>query len=146
GIVCAGEDVAGAAHVGRKLIDLVKAAIDDVAAIFRLAQVHADEIVGCGIPVFGEFEVDAANPESFPLQSLNEMGANKTAGSAHQGRFGLGHHADSRISAVALMNASGAGRREGAPVLVGGLASSVPQTPGASGNVMVNCEVGQTVR
>src|SRR5690606_20243148 len=67
-------------------------------------------------------------------------------GSAHQGRFGLGHHADSRISAVALMNASGAGRREGAPVLVGGLASSVPQTPGALGNVMVNCEVGQTVR
>ena len=48
GVVLAGEDVAGAAHVGGELIDLVEAPIDDGATERLVAQIADDEIIGLG--------------------------------------------------------------------------------------------------
>ena len=65
GIVLAGEDVAGAAHVGGELVDLVEAPIDRLAAqTSRIAQVADEEIVGLGLGELGILEVDAADPEA----------------------------------------------------------------------------------
>jgi hypothetical protein len=45
GVVLPGEDITGAAHVCRKLIDFVKAAIDNGATKAVVAQVADHEIV-----------------------------------------------------------------------------------------------------
>ena len=45
----AGEDVAGAAHIGGELIDLVEAAVDNSAAKAWFAQVADEKVVGFAV-------------------------------------------------------------------------------------------------
>ena len=51
GVMLAGENIAGAAHVGGKLIDLVKTAIDHMPHEIRIAQVADHEVVGLRLRV-----------------------------------------------------------------------------------------------
>ena len=87
GVVLTGEDIAGATHVGRELIDLVEAAIDDGATKTLVPQVADHEIVGFGLREFVKFQVDAANPKPVTLQPLDKMAADETTGPADQGTF-----------------------------------------------------------
>jgi hypothetical protein len=48
-VVLAGEDVAGAAHIGGELIDLVEAAVDNSAAKAWFAQVADEKVVGFAV-------------------------------------------------------------------------------------------------
>ena len=89
GVVLAGEDIAGAAHVGGELIDLIELAVDDGRADILLAQVADDEIVGFGLGEFRIFQIDAADPEAFTLQPLDQMAGDKTASAANQCLFHL---------------------------------------------------------
>ena len=47
------------------------------AAFLRVAQIGDDEVIGGRGGEFGIFEVDAANPEAFALQTLHQMRANE---------------------------------------------------------------------
>ena len=78
GVVFAGEDIARPAHVGGQLIDLVEAAVGDLAADGLIAQIADEEIVGLGLGEFGKLEIDAANPEPLALQALDQMAADES--------------------------------------------------------------------
>ena len=85
GVVLAGEDVAGAAHVGGELVDLVEAPIDDGVAESGVAQVADDEVVGLGLGELGEFQVHAADPEAFMLEAAHQVAADEASRAADQG-------------------------------------------------------------
>src|SRR6476619_6301087 len=80
----AGEDVAGPAHVGGALVDLVEPAIDDIATIGRLAQIRDNEVVGLGFSVFRKLQIHAAHPKALTLQALHEVRSNKPSRTANQ--------------------------------------------------------------
>ena len=82
GVVFTGEDITGATHVCRKLIDLVEAAIDNGATKTLVPQVADHEIVGFGLRKFVKFQVYAANPKSVFLQPVDKMAANETTSPA----------------------------------------------------------------
>ena len=83
GVVLAGEDVSRAAHIGGELVDFVESLSTTARQTRLIAQVADDEVVGLGFGVFVEFEIDAAHPESFALQSFDQVAADEAAGSAH---------------------------------------------------------------
>ena len=83
-VVFAGEDVAGPAHVGGKLVDFIEAFIYDGATQILVAQIADDEVICLSFGVFVELQIHAADPEALPLQSLDKMAADKTAGAAYQ--------------------------------------------------------------
>src|SRR5882724_5099123 len=87
GIVQTGEDVARTAHVGGELVNLVETAVDDIAAEALVAQIADDEVVRRRLGEFRELEIDAAYPEAFMLQALDEMAADKTSGTADKHGF-----------------------------------------------------------
>jgi len=80
GVVLAGEDVAGAAHVGSQLINFIESLVDRAADVVGVTQIGDDEIIGLGFGVLIELQVDSAHPEAFPLQSFDQMAADKAAG------------------------------------------------------------------
>ena len=79
----AAKDIAGASHIGGKLVDFVERAIDRRPAEILLPQVADDEIVGFAVAELGKFQVDPADPESLPLQTADEMAADEPAGPAN---------------------------------------------------------------
>ena len=83
GVVLAGKDVAGAAHVGGKLIDLVEAAVDNCPTKALIPQVAHYEIIGFRLREFMKFQVQPAYPEPVALQSSDKMAADEPAGPAH---------------------------------------------------------------
>ena len=85
GIVVAGEDIAGAAHVSGKLIQLIEPAIDYSLADILTPQIADDEIVGLGVAELGKLKIDPANPETLGLQVADQMIADEPAGPADQG-------------------------------------------------------------
>ncbi len=89
GVMIAGEDVAGAAHVRGQLIDFVKAAVHRRAAIDRIAQVGGNEIVGFGRRKIREFQVNGADPETFAFQPLDQVRTDKPTATANQRRLHL---------------------------------------------------------
>jgi hypothetical protein len=80
------EDIAGAAHIGGKLVDFVERAIDRRPAEILLPEVADDEIVGLAVAELRKFQVDPANPEPFLLQAADEMAADESAGPANKSR------------------------------------------------------------
>ena len=84
GVVLAGEDVTGAAHIGGQLIDLVEAAVDGFTAHGRVAQVADDEVIGHGFAEARILQVHAAHPKAFLFQSLNEVAPDEAARTADQ--------------------------------------------------------------
>ena len=87
GVVFAGEDITGAAHVGCQLVYFVKSTVDHAAAEILFAKIADNEIVGVGFGIFMELEVDASNPETLFLQTLDKMAANEATGPEHECRF-----------------------------------------------------------
>ena len=87
GVVFAGKDKAGPAHIGGELIGLVKFPIDHLTAKVGVAQIADGKVVGLALGIFMKFQIDAAHPEPIPLQPLDQMPADKAAGAADQCRF-----------------------------------------------------------
>src|ERR1700683_1962338 len=79
GVMLAGEYITGPAHVGRELIDLVKATIDDLAAYERIPQIADDEVIRGSFGKRIELEIDTANPEAFAFQPLHQVPTYETA-------------------------------------------------------------------
>lgn len=71
GVVLAGEDKAGSAHVGRELVDLVEGAIHHPAAEIHVAQIAKHEIVRGRFFELGQLQVHAAHPEALNFESPN---------------------------------------------------------------------------
>ncbi len=83
----AGKDVAGAAHVRGQLVNLVESPVGDLAAKFLITKIADGKIVGLGVGERREFQVDAAYPEAFPLETLDQVTANETTRAADQRTF-----------------------------------------------------------
>jgi hypothetical protein len=86
-VVFTGKDVAGPAHIGRKLIHLVKPAIHSRSTIVRIAQIRNHEIVGRGFAEGRQLQIDAPHPEALTLQLFHKMGSDKTTCPTNQSRF-----------------------------------------------------------
>src|SRR5690606_781430 len=84
-VVLAGENVAGAAHVGGQLIDLVEAAVDGLPADIPVAEVADDEIVGFRLGEARVLQIHTADPETLPAQPSHNVGADEAAGSQNKG-------------------------------------------------------------
>jgi uncharacterized protein (DUF362 family) len=84
GVVLAGEDIAGAAHVGRQLVHLGELTVDHPADAFRVAQVLHHEVVGLRLGERIELQVDAADPEAFALEALDQVSTDKSARAQNQ--------------------------------------------------------------
>ena len=67
GVMLAGKNIAGAAHIGGELIDFVEAAVDDSAAKALISQIADHEIIGFSLGKFLKFQVHAAHPEPVML-------------------------------------------------------------------------------
>ena len=57
GVVLAGENVAGAAHIGGELIDFVKPPIDHLSDKVRITKITDHEIIGLGFAEARKFEI-----------------------------------------------------------------------------------------
>jgi len=68
GVVFTREDVAGSAHVGRKLIYFVEAAIDYMFDEVGIAKITDYEVISLCLAEPWKFEIDASDPEAFPLE------------------------------------------------------------------------------
>jgi hypothetical protein len=83
GIVLAREDITGAPHVGGKLVNLVKFAVDRIATVRWLAQIHNDEVIGLGLRILRELKIHTPHPKPIALQALYEMRSDKPTCTAH---------------------------------------------------------------
>ena len=72
GVVLAGENVSGSAHVGGELVNLVEAAVDCSAGRLTLSQIALDEIIGLRLAEARILEVDASHPDD-TLRSAEEV-------------------------------------------------------------------------
>ncbi len=86
GIVLAGEDIAGAAHVGGKLINFFNS-LDGLARHAGIAKVGENEFVGRRRRIFVWLQIDCPNPVAFLAQSAYEVAANKPARPVDQNPF-----------------------------------------------------------
>jgi len=87
GVVLAGEDIAGAAHVGRELVDLLEMPVDQALAEPKIPQVTDHEIVGLGHRKFRKLQIGAAHEKALALQPAHQVAADESARPAHQCRF-----------------------------------------------------------
>ena len=77
GIVFAGKDVAGSAHVGCELIDFVEAAVDDMSHEIWITKITDDEVISVCLAEPREFKIGAANPKALPLKPPDEVVTNE---------------------------------------------------------------------
>src|SRR6185437_13043341 len=84
-------NVSNAAHVRRKVIDLVNASARCLQAIIKLTQIQHFELVRGARFILGFFDIHAADPIAIGLQSLYKMMANKTPGTGDQYTFNSCH-------------------------------------------------------
>lgn len=84
GIVFAGEYISGSTHIRGKLVDFVEATIDHFTHDQRISKIPDDEIIGLGLSILVELEINAADPKPLGLKSPNKMSANKAARAKHQ--------------------------------------------------------------
>ena len=83
GIVLAGKDVTGAAHVGGKLVNFIEASVDDLAAKGRVAKIRDDKVVRFGLVKLRIFEIHAADPKALALKPLDQVMADKPSGTTY---------------------------------------------------------------
>jgi hypothetical protein len=86
-IVLAGENIAGSSHVGSKLINFVKAAVNDMSYERLVPKVADDEIIGICLAEPRIFEVGATHPKALLLQAPHKVMANEAACSTDQNHF-----------------------------------------------------------
>ena len=84
GVVLTGENVTGAAHVGRQLVNFVKPPIDHISHKIRITKIADHEIIGLGFAKARKFKVRATNPESLALEPLDQMMTDEPTGAADQ--------------------------------------------------------------
>src|SRR5262249_43935509 len=84
-------DIAGAAHVGRELIDLVETAVHHAIADAEVAQVADHEVVSVGRRELRILEVGAAHEHSLALEAAHEMASDEPTRSTDQCRFHVPH-------------------------------------------------------
>src|SRR5262249_41196010 len=100
-IVFTGEDVTGSAHIGRKLIDLVEAAVDHMMHEVWVTKVADHEVISLGLAEPWELEISASHPEAFALEPLDKMVTDEPTGPAHERSFSAhcfrGHLTSSRL-------------------------------------------------
>src|ERR1039457_5056706 len=77
-------DIANAAHVGGKVIDLIDPAARGQEAVFCLAQIKDLKRVACRSFVFRILDVNSPDPMPVRFESLHQMVANKTACARYQ--------------------------------------------------------------
>jgi len=87
GIVFAREDIAGPAHIGGKLINLVKPAVNDMVYEVLVAKVPDNEVIGVSLAKPRKFQVSTPHPKSFPLQTPNEVMTDEPARPADECYF-----------------------------------------------------------
>src|SRR5262249_27987993 len=101
GIVFTGKDVTGSAHISRKLIDLIEAAVDHMSHEVWVTQVADHEIIGLCLAKPRELEIRASHPEAFALEPFDKMVADEPTAPAHQrsfsGHWFRGHRTSSRL-------------------------------------------------
>lgn len=66
-VVLAGKNKASATHVCCELVDLIKAGVHDGVASSLVTEIAYYEIIGFRLSIFVKFQIDAPNPETFPL-------------------------------------------------------------------------------
>jgi hypothetical protein len=97
GVMFAGEYIAGAAHVRRKLIHLIEATIDKLAAYELFPQIADGEIIRISLGERIEFEIDSTDPEAFAFQAFHQVATNETARTQNQSCLS-GYHVFSAVS------------------------------------------------
>ena len=80
----AGEDVAGAPHIGGKLVYFVEWAVDHGLNDAALAQVCDHEIIRRTGGVGGQAEVYASDPKAFVFEPFHQMAADETTSAANK--------------------------------------------------------------
>ncbi|MDM7984911.1 MAG: hypothetical protein QUV02_10700 [Maricaulis sp.] len=83
GVVFAGKDVPGPAHIGGQLIDLVKAPVDHIPDNTLFPQIAYQKIIRLRLGMFMKFQIHATDPEAFILQSLDQMSADESTCATH---------------------------------------------------------------
>ena len=66
------------------MVDLVEAAVDHGAHVVRVAQVGDDEVIGLGLGVLVELQVDSTHPEALTLEAFHQMPADESAGAENE--------------------------------------------------------------
>ena len=84
GVIVAGEDKAGAAHIGGELVDLVEAAVDHRTTKSLVPEVADREVIGQAFRIARQLQIDPPDPQPLLLQALHQVAANKAAGPQHQ--------------------------------------------------------------
>jgi hypothetical protein len=84
GVVRASEDVARSSHVGGKLINFIKPAINHVSHEIGIAKIPNHKVVGLGRAEAGKFEVGTADPKALPLQAPHQVMTDETTSPAYQ--------------------------------------------------------------
>ena len=87
----AGEYIAGAAHIRRKLIHLIEATIDELAAYDLFPQIADGEIIRISLGERIELEIDSTYPETFSFQAFHQVATNETARTQDQSCL-IGYH------------------------------------------------------
>ena len=75
----AGKDVTRAPHVGRELINLVKAPVDQLPDEISIAEIADHEVVSLGFTKSRELEIGGSDPETLSLQAPHQMMTDKAA-------------------------------------------------------------------
>ena len=83
----AGENIPGAAHIRRKLVDFIELPVDHRPDIGRLSQIRDDEIVGFGPGVTRMLQVNTPHPASLGFKAMHQMAADKAARPEHENLF-----------------------------------------------------------
>ena len=85
GVMFAGEDIAGPAHIGSELVNLVKAPIVNRPDHVLFAQIADHEFIRRACAEFGVLEIDPADEKALMLESLDQMTSDKSASAENQG-------------------------------------------------------------
>lgn len=83
----AGENIPRAAHVGGKLINLIETAIYSAGNEILVAQVADTEVIGPGLGVFVELQVNAAHPETFIFKAIDKVPTDESASPTNEGNL-----------------------------------------------------------
>src|SRR5271169_3855437 len=83
-VMLTSKDVTSATHVGCKLINFIKAAVDDGATKALVPQVANHKIIRFGFREFVKFQVHAAHPEPVMLEPFDQMATDESSGPTDQ--------------------------------------------------------------
>ena len=84
GVMIAGEDITGAAHIGGELIHEIKRAVDYRGADLLVPEITYDEFICGSLRKLGILEVDPAHPASFGPEPSHEMAPDEATGTADE--------------------------------------------------------------